>query len=240
MPSVPDRAPRIVPIVDLQLRDQVVLVIGGTGLIGSAVVARLHAEGATAIAASRHPGNDGIMIDAADEQSLADGVAEVIRRHGRIDALVVTAAPAAQTLDPSRSSDPDQVMGAIEAKAMVFLRAATAVIPTMKKAGYGRIVAISGQNAFLTGSITGSVRNAATIVVAENLADELANTGILVNAVSPGTVTTDTGQEVQPGRPGSSTPQQVADLVVFLCSPLSAVSAESIAVGHRVLGVTSL
>lgn len=222
--------------------------IGGTGLIGAAVVARLRNEGMIVEVASRHPTDGaivggivgGIMIDAGDEGSVAEGVADVLRRHGRIDALVVAAAPAAHTLDPSRNSDPDQVLAAFDAKAMVFLRAARAVIPAMKAAAYGRIVVISGQNAWLTGNITGSVRNAATILVAENLADELAGTGVLVNAVNPATVTGTPSQEVQPGRGGDSTPQQIADLVAFLSSPLSAVSAESVAVGHRVRGVTSL
>lgn len=226
--------------VDLQLRQRVVIVVGGTGLIGSAVVARLSDEGATVVVASRHATDEGVRMDAGDEQSVAQGVQEVIRRHGRIDALVVAAAPAAHTLDQSRNSDPAQVTAAFEAKAMVFLRAANAVIPIMRSAGYGRIVVVSGQNAFLTGNITGSVRNAATILIAENLADELANTGIQVNAVNPAAVTAEAGQEVQPGRGGNATPQQIADLVAFLSSPLSAVSGESIAVGHRVLGVTSL
>lgn len=226
--------------MDLQLRDRVIIVIGGTGLIGTAVVNRLTEEGATVVVASRHPAGGGLLIDAGDDHSVTEGVAEVIRRHGRIDGLVVTAAPAAHTLDPSRNSDPDQVVDAFEAKAMVFLRAARAVIPIMKEAGYGRIVVISGQNAFLTGNVTGSVRNAATILIAENLADELANTGIRVTAVNPATVTTESGRDVQIGRGGDSSPQQIADLVAFLSSPLSAVSGESIAVGHRVLGVTSL
>lgn len=216
------------------------VVIGGTGLIGSAIVERLEKEGATVVVASRHPTDEGIRIDAGDDQSVAEGVAEVIGRHGRIDGLVVAAAPPAPTLDPTHNSDPDQVVSAFEAKAMVFLRAANAVIAIMKDAAYGRIVVISGQNAFLTGNITGSVRNAATILIAENLADELAGTGVLVNAVNPAIVTKEPAPDVQVGRGGDSTPEQIADLVAFLSSPLSAVSGESIAVGHRVLGVTSL
>ncbi len=42
--------------------------------------------------------------------------------------------------------------------------------------------------------------------------------------------------EVRPGAPGESSPQQIADLVAFLASPLSVVSGESIAIAHRVLG----
>jgi enoyl-[acyl-carrier-protein] reductase (NADH) len=59
--------------------------------------------------------------------------------------------------------------------------------------------------------------------------------------VSPGTVTATPAAEVEAGRGGESSPEQVADLIAFLVSPLAgAVSGESIAVGHRVRGVVSL
>jgi hypothetical protein len=45
---------------------------------------------------------------------------------------------------------------------------------------------------------------------------------------------------VEPGKYGDSSPSQIADLVTFLISPLSAVSGESIAIGHRVRGAISL
>ncbi len=225
--------------MDLGLSDRVVLVVGGTGLIGSAVADRLRREGARVVVASRHAA-DGVAMDASDDGSVRDGVARVLREHGRVDALVVAAAPAAQTLDPSRASDPAQVLAAVDAKAMAFLRVASAVVPAMREAGFGRIVVVSGQNAYLTGSITGSVRNAATILVAKNLADELAGTGVAVNAVNPGTVAREPETEVARGQGGQSSPEQIADLIAFLSSPLSAVTGESIAVGHRVLGVTVL
>lgn len=179
------------------------------------------------------------MLDGTDDASVQAGVEEVLRTHGRIDAVIVTAAPSARTLDPERRSDPAQVLEAFDGKAMVFLRIANAVVPSMRAAGFGRIVVVSGQNALLTGNITGSVRNAATIVVAKNLADDLAGTGISVNAVNPGLVTAHPDPAVAVGAPGESTPAQVADLLAFLASPLNAVTGESIAVGHRVRGVTS-
>lgn len=226
--------------MDLQLHRKVALVVGGSGLIGSAVVERLREEGATVVVASRHPDADGVELDGRDPASVQQAVDAVIAEHGRIDVLVVSAAPSARTLDPNRNSDPDQVVDAFDAKSLVFLRIANAVIPHMQAAGSGRIVVVSGQNAFLTGSITGSVRNAATIVIAKNLADSLAGTGITVNAVSPAIVSEQPEAEVQRGIGGESSPKQIADLIAFLSSPLSAVSGESIAVGHRVLGVTLL
>ncbi|WP_246608063.1 SDR family NAD(P)-dependent oxidoreductase [Paractinoplanes toevensis] len=226
--------------MDLELGGAVVLVVGGTGLIGRAVVARLRAEGATAIAASRGA-TDGLVLDARDPASVTAGVDSVLARHGRLDGLVVAAAPSARTLDAARHADPEQVLDAIDAKAMSFLRLANAALPTMNRAGYGRIVGVSGQNAFLTGNVTGSVRNAALIIAAKNLADTAAGSGVTINTVSPGIVSDTPVSEVEPGRGGESSPEQIADLIAFLLSPRTgAISGESIAVGHRVRGVTSM
>ena len=222
--------------MDLQLRDRVVVVVGGAGFIGSAISSRLSEEGATVVVASRS-GTNGIVLDGADDASVSAAVAGILETHGRIDAVVITAAPSAQTLDSSRNSDPEQVADAVEGKALTFLRIANAVIPVMRDAGYGRIVGVSGQNALLTGNITGAVRNAALNVIAKNLADELAGTGVTVTTVNPGTVREVPATDVAPGRGGESSPAQIADLVAFLASPLSALSGESIAIGHRVRGV---
>ncbi|MCH1883038.1 SDR family oxidoreductase [Agrococcus sp. ARC_14] len=225
--------------MDLHLNDHVILVVGGTGLIGSAVSESARAEGATVVTAAR--GDDAeIRLDGTDDGSVTAAIAAVLAEHGRIDALVVTAAPPAHTLDPARASDPEQVAQAVDDKAMAFLRLANAVIPSMREAGSGRIVGVSGQNALITGNITGAVRNAALIIAAQSLADELAGTGVAVNVVNPGLVSASARLEVAQGKPGESTPQQVADLIVMLLSPRLAVSSESIASGHRVRGVVAL
>lgn len=221
--------------MDLRLQDRVALVVGGAGYIGTAVTDRLRTEGATVVVASR-TASEGVSLDTADQASVDAAVARVLDEHGRIDVLVVTAAPAAGTLDPDRRSDPDQVASAIDGKALGFLRVANAVLPVQRAAGFGRVVVVSGQNAYLSGNITTSLRNAATNVIAKNLADETAGTGVTVNVVNPGTVTDTPSATVRPGAGGESSPQQIADLVAFLCSPLSVVSGESVSIAHRVLG----
>jgi NAD(P)-dependent dehydrogenase (short-subunit alcohol dehydrogenase family) len=226
--------------MDLQLTGRVVLVVGGTGLIGGAVVNRLRAEGAVAVSASRS-GDGGYVLNARDDASVSAGLATLLEEHGRLDGVVVAAAPSAQTLDPERNADPEQVLEALDAKALGFLRVANAALAVMTASGYGRIVGVSGQNAFLTGNVTGSMRNAALIIAAKNLADSVAGTGVTVNTVSPGVVREDAGAEVELARAGESRPAEVADLIAFLVSPIAgAISGESIAVGHRVRGVTSM
>ncbi|MCY1693615.1 SDR family NAD(P)-dependent oxidoreductase [Curtobacterium sp. SL109] len=243
--------------MDLQLSDRVALVVGGKGYIGTAVVDRLRAEGATVVVASRSASDDegagmseagtsgaatsgaatsAVAMDTADQASVDAGVARVLAEHGRIDVLVVTAAPSARTLDPAKRSDPEQVAQAVDGKALGFLRVANAVLPAQRDAGFGRVVVVSGQNAYLSGNITASLRNTAVTVIAKNLADEVAGSGVTVNVVNPGTVTDEPSAEVQRGAGGESSPTQIADLVGFLSSPLSAVSGESISIAHRVLG----
>jgi NAD(P)-dependent dehydrogenase (short-subunit alcohol dehydrogenase family) len=224
--------------VDLNLAQHVVLVVGGSGLIGRAVTDSVRAEGATVITASR-TGDTDIRMDGADDAAIASAIAAILHQHGRLDAVVITAAPSARTLDASKNSDPGQVINAFDAKAMTFLRVANAVIPGMRDAGYGRIIGVSGQNAFVTGNLTGSIRNAALIIAAKSLADELAGTGVSVVTVNPGIVSETPATEVAHGTGGESTPQQVADAITFLLSPRSNISGESIAVGHRVRGTIS-
>ncbi len=226
--------------MDLELDGKIVLVVGGTGLIGSAVVGCLRAEGAIAISAARSASTD-LQLDASDEHSVQAGIQQVMDMHGRIDGLVHAAAPSARTLDPAGNSDPARVMEAVQGKALGFLRMANAVLPHMRAAGSGRIVGVSGQNALVTGNIAGSVRNGALITIAKHLADEHAGTGIGINTVSPGIVSEHPATSVAPGGFGDTTPTQVAEVIAFLLSPRAAgLSGESMAIGHRVRGIVSM
>ena len=119
--------------MDLELNDRVVLVVGGTGLVGSAIAKQARAEGATVVVASRR-GGEGIVMDARNDESVTAGVAQVVKEHGRLDAVVVAAAPSALTLDPALNSDPAQVADGVDSKALSFLRVANAVIPIMRAA----------------------------------------------------------------------------------------------------------
>ena len=226
--------------MDLQLTDRVILVVGGTGTLGRVIVRHLEAEGATVVAASRS-GDGGLQLDARDDDSVRAGFASLLAEHGRLDGVVVTAAPAAQTLDAERHADPAQVLEAVNGKSLTFLRVANAALEVMRETGYGRIVGISGQLARMTGNVTAAVRNAALNVAAKTLADSVAGTGITVNTVNPGNVVAEPSAEIAAGEPGQSTPEDTANLVAFLVSPLTGgISGEAIAVGHRLKGVAEL
>jgi NAD(P)-dependent dehydrogenase (short-subunit alcohol dehydrogenase family) len=235
--------------MDLGLSGRVVLVVGGAGYIGRQIARTFVEEGAVVVLGGRSPeklvsaaaevGAAGtVVVDTRDAASASSAVDEVVTAHGRLDVLVNTAAPSAGTLDPARDRDAEQVLDAIDGKAMGYLRVTEAAVPVMRAAGFGRIIQISGQNAWLSGSVTAAARNAVVNTSAKAIADELAGSGVTVNVVNPGNVKDAPGADVALGRGGESSPTQIAALVAFLASDAAAaVSGESIAVGHRVRGI---
>lgn len=236
--------------MDLGLKDRTVLVVGGAGYIGREIARAFAAEGARVVIAGRSPEKldavaaelggavSTVVIDTRDAASVRSAVDQVLASHGRIDVLVNTAAPSASTLDPARDRDAEQVLDAIDGKAMGYLRVTEAVLPGMRAAGFGRVIQISGQNAWLTTSVTGAARNAVVNTAAKSIADALAGTGVTVNVVNPGSVKDEPGGDVKLAAGGESSPTQIAALVAFLASDAAAaISGESIAVGHRVRGV---
>ncbi|MGL4549610.1 MAG: SDR family NAD(P)-dependent oxidoreductase, partial [Gemmataceae bacterium] len=72
--------------MDLGLGKKIVIVTGGAGGIGAAVVRALAAEGAVPAVVDRDPGGDD--ADLSEPGACRHAVAEVLRRFGRIDALI--------------------------------------------------------------------------------------------------------------------------------------------------------
>ncbi|MEK7328442.1 MAG: SDR family NAD(P)-dependent oxidoreductase, partial [Chloroflexota bacterium] len=104
-----------------------------------------------------------------------------------------------------------------------------AVVPAMRKSGWGAIVNISSINGLRGkfGQTNYSAAKAGVIGLTKALAKEVAKFDVTVNAVAPGFVETEIVQsmpaeargealkEILLGRPG--TVQDVAELVAFLC-----------------------
>ncbi len=235
--------------MDLELKNKRALVTGGSRGIGKAVARLLALEGADVAILARDAGR---LAEAADELSRASGRTVV---GGGIDILVNAAAePGGYAVPPTLA----EISGALfqtemDVKVMGYLRCAREVVPHMKKAGWGRIVNISGLAARQTGNTVGSMRNVAVAAMTKNLADELGPSGIHVTVVHPGLTRTERtaglvqmqakAQGVEPEiifrrmADGNSihhlvSAEEVADLVVFLASPKSiAINGESIAAG---------
>lgn len=185
-----DRTPGDRPTGARATRDRVALVTGASSGIGRAAADQLAARGWTVVGASRSAtaGSrwQAIPMDVDDNASVAAGVAEVLDRHGRLDALV--AAAGWGLAGPVETTPLDQARAQLETVFWGSVRATTAVLPPLRASGGGRVVLVS--------SIAGEIAipfqayySAAKFALegwAEALAYEVAPYGIHVTLVQPG------------------------------------------------------
>ena len=223
------------------LRDRVVIVTGGAQGIGEACARRFAREGARVVVAdvqdargqalAAELGASYLHCDVGDKAQVDALVAQVMRAHGRIDVLVNNAGifKAADFLDVTEA-DFDAVLR-VNLKGAFLV--GQAVAREMARAGRGSIVNMSSVNSVLAIPSIASYNvskggiNQLTRVMALALADK----GVRVNAVGPGTIATELAAQAvltsedarnkimmrtpmkRLGEPG-----EIADVVAYLAS----------------------
>ena len=223
---------------------RVCLITGGAQGIGAACARRMAEDGARVIVLDIDDERgqavadevDGCYVhcDVGDSTQIAEAVATAVSCHGRIDVLVNNAgiARAADILEVTEQ-DFDAVLD-VNLKGAFLM--AQAVARIMVAAGRGSIINLSSVNATLTiptiasYNISKGGMNQLTRVFALALADR----GVRVNAVAPGTIATELAtrsvlaDEASRRRVMSRTPmrrfgepREVADVVAFLASDAS-------------------
>lgn len=185
--------------------NRVAIVTGGAGGIGGAIVQRFAREGAKLAIADINSeaakarvkevadrGTDAVAIpcDVTNKQSVQDMVKTTLDRWGTVDILVNVAGGAQRkNVVDITAEEWDRVVN-MNLKS-VFL-CCQAVLPTMLKAKYGKIVSISSIYGF-AGNATRSSYAAAKAGVAvftKSLALEHVKDGININAIAPGRIAT--------------------------------------------------
>jgi NAD(P)-dependent dehydrogenase (short-subunit alcohol dehydrogenase family) len=215
------------------------IVTGGATLIGQAVVSAFTKRGANVAVAD---------IDAEGAKSLPDGVffsetdirddvqidrfvAEVVDRFGGVDVLVNLAC---SYVDEGVASPREDWLESLNVNVVSAVMVTKAAHPHLKASGHGAIVNFTSISSKVaqTGRWLYPVGKAALVQLTRNMAMDLAPDGIRVNSVSPGwtwskimvELTGDdrakTDRVAAPfhllGRVGD--PEEVAEVVLFLCS----------------------
>jgi NAD(P)-dependent dehydrogenase (short-subunit alcohol dehydrogenase family) len=143
----------------------------------------------------------------------------VITRFGKIDVLVHTVGGFAggQTVADTDDATFQRMFDLNLNSAFHMLRA---VIPHMRKAGAGRIIAIGSRAAENPGPTVGaySASKAALVSLVRTVALENKDVGITANTILPGTIDTAANRKAMPGADTSGwvQPASIASLIVWL------------------------
>jgi NAD(P)-dependent dehydrogenase (short-subunit alcohol dehydrogenase family) len=186
--------------MDLELKDKIALVTGGSSGLGLAIARRLGAEGCTVAICGRDQVKLRVAYDDLNERGIAArgiaadiGVADDVRRlvddvmdaFGRIDIVVSNAG----THLPGRAEEvsAEALARQLQSKVVGPFELARRGAPHMRAQGGGRIIMIIGQAGKVpqANAIASAISNAAQHAFVKSLSDDLGRDNILVNAVCP-------------------------------------------------------
>jgi NAD(P)-dependent dehydrogenase (short-subunit alcohol dehydrogenase family) len=245
----------------VNLSGRVALVTGSAKGIGRAIADRLAAEGASVVysdiaapldAAAADPRHMALKLDVTDEHDVQHAIDAIIARYGKLDICVNNAgigtAPADRvTIDKVRPEQWRRLIDVDLTGVFLVARAASAAMIPQK---YGRIINISSVLGLVPMRLQSAyvAAKAGVANLTKGMAIELAQHGITVNAIAPGSTATDgwrnwindaTSEEkdlharlmshIPMGRPAET--REIAHAALFLADPDSAfVTAQILAV----------
>lgn len=181
---------------------KVILVTGASSGIGFDAAQALAARGHKVYAAARRlelmeplkaKGIEVIRMDVTDEESMSQGVADVLQREGRIDVLVNNAGygffGAIETVPM------EEARRQLEVNVFGLARLCQLVLPAMRRQGSGRIIntsSIAGRSVFYFGGWY-HVSKYSVEAFSDALRMEMKPFGIEVSMIEPGAIKTDWG-----------------------------------------------
>ena len=213
------------------LQEKVVLVAGATGGLGVAVTAAFAAVGAKVVALGRTPYSgaakvQSIVADLGDETAAEQAVAEVVKRYGRIDVL-------ASLVGGFTMGEPIATMTTETWRRMMALNLdlnfflCRAAVRQMLTQGAGRIITVGSRSALQPqpSAAAYAVSKAALVAFTQNLAAEVLDAGITVNAILPSIIDTPANRRAMPAADFTRwpSPAELAAVLLFLAGPDAAI-----------------
>ena len=215
--------------MDLELRNSVVLVTGGSKGIGLACARAFAREGARVAIASRSADNldraaaslknEGIPVatfaadlrEAPQAHAMAKSVEEQL---GPITILVNSAGAANRT--PAGELTAEHWHAAMDAKYFTYIHAMDAILPRMAKGGGGVIVNVVGMGGKHASAVhlPGGAANAALMLASAGLGNAFAGKNVRVVAVNPSATVTERLKEgiAADARASGKTPEETLAL----------------------------
>ncbi len=206
---------------------KVVLVTGANGGLGTFVTRAFLDEGATVIGTSRkikqsdfnNPKFVALPAEIATLETAKRLVDEVVAQFGKLDVLVHTVGGFAGGQSITETDDATfQQMIDVNLNSVFHILRAT--IPTLRKTGKGRIIAIGSRAAVEPGTGVGaySASKAAMVSLIKTVSLENKDAGLRANVILPGTIDTATNRKAMPKADTSKwvRPESIAALIVWL------------------------
>ena len=192
--------------MELQLKNSVALITGGTRDVGREIALTLAAEGATVAVHHRSSSDEAKAVieeisarggkatayqaDIADRSAVQAMIESIVAAHGGLNIVVNNAGLAIRK--PFKDTTPDEWRSQIDVNLMGAIHVCHAAAPHLEKSGNGRIIAIIGDSSRVgeSGLSIVAAARAGVIALMKSIARELGRSGITANTVSLGMVET--------------------------------------------------
>lgn len=129
------------------LKNKVIVVTGGNGLLGKQIVSSLRENGAIAIAADitfTQKGENDIIIDITDENSVTNGINEIVKKYNQIDGFVNNAYPRTKDWgDKLEEIKLESWRNNVDMHLNGYFLCCKVVLEQMKKQGFGSLINMS-------------------------------------------------------------------------------------------------
>ena len=224
----------------MDFSDKQVVVTGGTGALGTALVSKLLAAGATCVVpyvheaeAQRFPHRSDTKVKLVAVSDLSDEaqVAKVYSEAKPWASIHIAGGFAAGKV---AETDKAALMAQIDSNLVSCFLCCRAAVNAMLASGGGRIVNVAARPALEWRSGAGmsayTVAKTGVAALTVALAEEVAKDGILVNAVAPSIMDTGANRKAMPKADFSAWPkvEDVAATIAFLASPENSVTRGAI------------